>query len=392
VVAKSFCDRARLSHRLPSPITCLGDNLIPIELPLLRTECSKTFNLGGQNRQLVISGVQHYKDSYTDKTEIWKDIDLTPDSNGNITKAPYTLIVKNGVYTFTDKKTGDSIALTPQGSIKVIPFNNGAKFQRQILSDTDDITHEFGIKVKGTSVKLKCEATDAEGDSVPISYEIKNGKLIESITSLFKTSKDGKTKAVKFPITLDPTLTIQPSSKDTHLHEGNPTTNYGTSAYWVEAGYLSAGHLLRALIEFAITWGTDIPANATITSAVFSLLVDNLTSGTNENFTAARVLRRDWVEAESTWNIYKTGSNWTTAGCGSNGNDYTSTDAVALAISSTGWKDWTITNQVLTAQAGSFNVAIRVIGATTSGLSSRTASARPREYATAASRPKLVIN
>jgi len=183
-------------------------------------------------------------------------------------------------------------------------------------------------------------------------------------------------------------LTIQGVGKDNHLRSDYPNENNGTSpSLWV--GFSNYPYICRGLIEFPIVWGTDIPAGATIISAVLSL---NLTTvyGT-DNYTASRLLRLDWSELQSTWSIYKTGSNWGTAGCDNAITDYTPTDAVAISIGSTGWKDWVITEQVKTAQSLGINVGIRVAGATVSGGLNKRIYAYSKEYGTATDRPKLVI-
>src|SRR6185295_14148297 len=77
--------------------------------------------------------------------------------------------------------------------------------------------------------------------------------------------------------------------------------------------------------------------SATISAASLTLNLESNTSSTAGH--VYRILRTDWDEASCTWVIYKTGSNWTTAGCGSDGNDYTTTGGVAYsALSGTGAK------------------------------------------------------
>ena len=76
-----------------------------IELINHRSECSKTFDLGGNKRGLDCSiGAIHYKDNYADLKEQWKDIDLTWEGN-RITKAPFELTIEGNKITFKDKKT-----------------------------------------------------------------------------------------------------------------------------------------------------------------------------------------------------------------------------------------------------------------------------------------------
>jgi hypothetical protein len=68
------------------------------------------------------------------------------------------------------------------------------------------------------------------------------------------------------------------------------------------------------------------------------------------------------MEYEATWDIYESGSPWTTAGCGSDGDDYDSTDAVGVTIEDTGDHSWNVTNLVKAAQAAGANPAFRIHG------------------------------
>ena len=77
------------------------------EILALRNENSKTFALDNGKRQLVLSiGAIHYKDNYADKSEEWKDIDLTWVGN-RITKAPYELTLDGQKLTLKNNKTGE---------------------------------------------------------------------------------------------------------------------------------------------------------------------------------------------------------------------------------------------------------------------------------------------
>ena len=140
------------------------------------------------------------------------------------------------------------------------------------------------------------------------------------------------------------TYTSQPDETDgidNWIREGNPTTNYGTTGTML-IGFISGNGIARGLIKFDLTKGTN-PINST--KAVVSTDA-TLTLYCDEYFTtktlAAYECLRNWVESESTWNIYSTGNNWTTVGAGSAGNDYNSTSVGSVSVSSTGAKDITI--------------------------------------------------
>ena len=77
------------------------------ELVSLRQENSKTFDLGdGKHAWEGTIGAIHYKDDYSDKSEAWKDIDLTWEGNC-ISKAQYELTLEGKKITVKDKKTGE---------------------------------------------------------------------------------------------------------------------------------------------------------------------------------------------------------------------------------------------------------------------------------------------
>lgn len=120
------------------------------------------------------------------------------------------------------------------------------------------------------------------------------------------------------------TYTSQPneaSGYDTYLDSANPNSNSGsltTLLIGETSGVVQKG---RTLIKFDLS---SIPSTATINSAVLSLWVKTDYSTNARNFKVYRVLL-NWVELEATWNNWKTGTAWTTAGCGSAGNDFNPT-------------------------------------------------------------------
>lgn len=387
----------------------VGDEVIE-----LRTETSKTYWRGGVRYSVKICGEAiHYKDNYADSSEQWKDIDLTF-VNNQIIKAPYILTVNPDNYSLTmyDKKTGStaSLALSTIGGksvakiakqvskgkmafsnvatdldIEIVASNTKVQFKRILKSGKAPADAVFGLSQSGTGITVTSEAryTDSKGmldAEIPVIATKNGGLLTETID---------KAKITKYPVEIDPTLTIQPSGKDNFMYQDAATTNYGTDAFvQVYAGTAAAQ---RALVEFPITWGADIPAGATITAATFSMY--HMLSGGAEGRTywAYRLLRLDWHETQSTWNIYKTGSNWTTAGCGSDGNDYTTTGGASTTVPAVNnWMNWSVLAQVQTAQTGSLQIAFMIKdGTENSAVYTRF---YPREEAVQTTlRPKLVI-
>ena len=107
------------------------------------------------------------------------------------------------------------------------------------------------------------------------------------------------------------TLTLVATS-DSNLNAAAPTTNYGIVA---EAHILRGGAAAsqRALFSFDLT---SLPAGKTLKTAKLQLTIVN-NPGQNKTLAAHRVTQsptRPWMETEVTWQAYKAGSNWTTAG------------------------------------------------------------------------------
>ena len=105
-----------------------------------------------------------------------------------------------------------------------------------------------------------------------------------------------------------PTVTLNPT-KDTLLMEYSPTTNFGSSQLFTTG--VSANKKNRAVLEFD---GTTISGKG-IDSAILSLYGYYVITGAETHtIECFKMTQPTWVEAQATWNIYKTSNNWTTAG------------------------------------------------------------------------------
>ena len=151
------------------------------------------------------------------------------------------------------------------------------------------------------------------------------------------------------------TFTSQDAVVDTWLNEQQPTTNYGSDTYlWV---YDRSDRQARSILEFDIS---SIPADATITDAEFKLYYYYTISSANASGKVLEVYkldRVDWVEAEATWNIDKTGSNWTAAG-----GDYVidPVGANATCTGNYGWISWNVTTLAAEAVVGETDLELLV--------------------------------
>lgn len=232
--------KARLALLL---LVVLLVSLVPVpvqaqefELVDLRTETSKTYDLGGGARRIEIStGPIHYKDNYWDPNEPWKDIDTTI-VNGRVTKAPYelTINVTNRSFTVRDKATGEittirldflSTKAAPQAQVALSthkPTTIGNKvIWSNIAGGIDSVIEVGGTWVKFSRVIRNEHAAQlatftVEGKNViyraydkeGMPVEVQTTKIGSSVSEAFTARPD------QYPITIDPTWQITASTDD----------------------------------------------------------------------------------------------------------------------------------------------------------------------------------
>lgn len=134
-------------------------------------------------------------------------------------------------------------------------------------------------------------------------------------------------------------VTVQPSTKDARIIKGTPDTNYGSEVIIVcNRAASDVNGNQRPVISFTIP---SIPeSGAVITSIKMYLYKYYDVSGWNcPAAEAHESSRADWVESEVTWNSYKSGFAWTTAG-----GDFSATiislTTSPLSQGSYGWEEW----------------------------------------------------
>lgn len=121
--------------------------------------------------------------------------------------------------------------------------------------------------------------------------------------------------------------TLQPNDSDCFAYAAGPTQNFNNL---LQAGVYGSGDLRHGWFKFnALSDGT-IPSTAIVISAVLTLTSLDDYATASETISVYRV-KRAWVGAQATWNIYSTGNNWQTAG-GTGANDYDSTALGSFAM------------------------------------------------------------
>lgn len=217
----------------------------------LRTESTKTYDLGGRRRGLECHiGLLHYRDNYANPTEPWKDIDLTWEGN-RITKAPYELALEGNKVTLRDKKSGEvstiellevganaipatawrlkkglaSAPIAPHTDLEIVIENSAVRFSRILKDDTAPTEAKF--RVTG-NMRFLTRARDAD-DALPVEATLVDGILTE------KLKPD---RPIKYPVKIDPTwqVTVGTDDCDRRKHGTNPNWWY-TNATSMLAGY-----------------------------------------------------------------------------------------------------------------------------------------------------------
>lgn len=194
------------------------------------------------------------------------------------------------------------------------------------------------------------------------------------------------------------TYTSQPDGtggKDTFIYQPAPTTPLGsaTSLYIGEQNN-GTGAINRTLLAFDFS----SLAGALPSSMTLSLWSHNNLSSAAATFAAYRQ-KRNWVEAEATWNEYSTGNSWSTAG-GFHTDDCEQSAHFSRSMSASeanGEKQWTLASPADDAALVRLKEMWNGTWPNYGWLFKATSELdnaygyRSSDYATAGERPKMVI-
>ena len=118
-------------------------------------------------------------------------------------------------------------------------------------------------------------------------------------------------------------LTIQGTGvTDAFFRSNEPDTNKSTTSAYYIGKNVGGTVTTRFVVKFDLS---DIPAGATISSAVLTLTVASQAGASNTTMSVYRILQTV-VITEVTWNSYSTGNSWSTAGCANTTTDRESND------------------------------------------------------------------
>lgn len=146
-----------------------------------------------------------------------------------------------------------------------------------------------------------------------------------------------------YPVTIDPTTTLQPDGAagiDSYVNSYAAGSNFGSSASMYFGDLLAGTRIFRSLIKFG---NLSIPANATVNNAILSLYkFDGSDGDTN---LGCHAINQAWDELTVTW---------------SNQPLFNSTPETSVIVNTNGWYNWTITQLTINWLLGNPNYGVLI--------------------------------
>lgn len=214
--------------------------------------------------------------------------------------------------------------------------NTDTVFRYKIISNALFFDNGKGISFvqdgKGIFHIPAPESFDAKGNKIDVLYRIYQESGFYYLEFTVK-------KGYEYPVVIDPIVVVNDVNKieDAAIWADMPDSPKGTITFYHFLGnYNSTTYRWNILFRLK---NHGIPNDATIDSALLKLYIYQKTpsSGSNNMYVKMYNVRpsRNWVESEVTWNSYKTGSSWTTAGALDTTNDIYGSECVLDTIQ---WK------------------------------------------------------
>jgi hypothetical protein len=213
----------------------------------------------------------------------------------------------------------NDIDLTELGTSSTISASATAGTEIQISLNTAEVQKMYDGTYPNYGFLIK--ATSETSVNLWYVYSLQAGTNIPKIT-------------IETHLTDFRSRTFQPSLFDNHMFDGEPQSNYSTATVRGIGSYLEgSGYRVRGLFiwDFTPIYPTETCLSATMSLWVYS----NYLSSGSDLWNVYR-LKRDWMNAQSCWNNYTSGSAWETAGAtGGSDIDITELGSVYISASAT---------------------------------------------------------
>ncbi|MEK4297433.1 DNRLRE domain-containing protein [Paenibacillus sp. FSL R5-0914] len=321
------------------------------ELIEKRTASSKHFLMNDGTYEVVFSSSDvHYKDAkgkweeidsvlvdemhidsiHTDSSaEVYRTIhNENSDKNGyRALKSPFDVKIPKDIskgysigkdydrLTFIPINAKNSFGVVMPGSPDQIKYRNvWANTDLSLTLTSTGIKEDIILKGEGSPGKITFQVL---GD---LDKNFNSGSL--TILPAFLVDKNGRTKPVKvtqreqgdkkfmdfswdikglsYPITIDPTVTINTSMYSTYVRKSQPTMNFQAAAYSLPVEK-SSNDIAETYIQFSLQ---NVPVNATISKAQINAFIENFnfsTSVTQVKLESRLIFGDTWISG-TTWN------------------------------------------------------------------------------------------
>jgi len=302
--------------------------------------------------------------------------------------------------TFTPSTTGSRTR-----TLTVIDTAGGAPNQTASLTGTGQTAPVTTTSTTSTSTATSATTSSTTSTTTPAGATTSTTTSTSTPTTTATTSS---TTTTSTPTNTSTTLAVYQAGVsgpagsadvDTYIRLSQPTTNFNTDAFVIVGLTNASNKVNRGLLAFNLQ---GIPATAVVTGCTLQVNVTQNTSPTPGHI--RRLCAEHWLdgdgqsEAQATWNEWKTGTAWGTAGAASTaacsaGGDYDSTGAVAYTPpTATGlftFQNLTgLCQDAVTSRSGRLRLLITQDAETTQSNLIKFDSS---EATTAANRPKLSV-
>jgi len=176
---------------------------------------------------------------------------------------------------------------------------------------------------------------------------------------------------------------------DTYIGSNTPTTNFGTGANIL----IFDSPVTATLIRFDWIWNSLLNRKIKLISDIELELYANAISNYGDWTAKLYLIKRDWVESEVTWNNWKSGNAWQTAGAqGADDALFTGWTSIIKTVGST-WYSYYIPASVVAQGLANQFFGIMIYGQTAYGYSGGTCQITysSSSNATASQRPKYTF-
>ncbi|GGP16474.1 DNRLRE domain-containing protein [Nonomuraea glycinis] len=218
-------------------------------------------------------------------TEVWDGVDvvykLTPEGVKEylvLTKPP----AAGTSYAFTVKTGGVQAEARPDGSIAFVGQDGTAAFTipKPFMIDAEkDPASPYGMRHS----EAVTQAVTQQGGEATITLTPDAGWLAAAER--------------KWPVVIDPTLSVSPQTQDAYVDSGKKTTNFD-AAWQLPVGKTSAGAINRSLLHFNL----PMPLGTQVDEARLETYFDQALGEAGPVTVEAREITGEWESWTATWN------------------------------------------------------------------------------------------